>query len=275
VSSVTFLETDKVEIVICDNNSDDNTEVIVGSYLKQHNNKIKYIKHAVDIHPHLNFEYALLAGTGTIRKLHNSYFSFAPSSIDILVDIVEKFSIKKPIIFLANGAKNIIKEDIFLCNGVDEFVKNVSFWSTWIGGFFVWEDDLIKIGDFNREIDTLLSHTDFLLRAIDFKRLTVVVNKKIMQSNRTWPRGGYNVAQVFGENYLGIIKRYISEDKLTLQTYQNEKKKVLLEHILPNYFSSFHDFRGFNILKHLDEYESDEYFYKAMISGLRHYGGKS
>lgn len=272
VSSSVFLETNKIEILISDNNSDDDTEAVIRSYCNQYGDKIKYIKHKVDVHPHLNFEISLLSASGIMRKLHNSYFSFAPGAVDMLVDLVENFSIKKPVIFLANGADNVQQEDLFLCNGIDEFIRKVSFWNTWIGGFFVWEDDLNTVGDFNREINSLLSHTEFLMRVIDKKNLVIVVNKKMMKSHRTWPRGGYNVAEVFGKNYLGIIGEYVKNNKLSKRAFQDEKRKVLLEHILPNYFSSFHDFGSHDILKYLSDYERDEYFYMAMISGMRQKG---
>ncbi len=137
----------------------------------------------------------------------------------------------------------------------------------------MWEEDFLGISDFNKNIESGISHVEFLLKVISSKDVVVVLNKKLMQSQRNWPRGGYNIAQIFGENYLGILNKYVSSNELNLETFKIEKKRVLLEHILPYYFSSFHNFGNQNILKYLGYYEKDEYLYLAMISGLRQSAG--
>jgi glycosyltransferase involved in cell wall biosynthesis len=268
VSSI-FKNTDKIEIVIADNCSDDNTQEVVENYCNLYGKKINYVRNPKDLYGSLNFEVALRAANGVMRKLHNSYFYFAPGAIDLLVDLVENFAVKKPVIFFTNGEKSTETEELFQCNDIDQFVSKVSFMSTWIGGFFVWEEDFLGISDFNKNIKSGISHAEFLLRVISSKDVVVVLNKKLIQSQRNWPRGGYNIAQIFGENYLGILNKYVDSNELNLETFEVEKKRVLLEHILPYYFSSFHKFGNENILKFLGHYEKDEYLYLAMISGLR------
>lgn len=269
VSSEVFKNTNKIEIVVSDNCSDDNTSQVMEMYCSIHGKKIKYVKNNRDLYGSLNFEKALSSANGVMRKLHNSYFRFSEGAVDLLVELVENFSSKKPVIFFTNGEGGIKGDELFQCLGIDNFVKEISFWSTWIGGFFVWEDDYINISDFNKEIESGISHTEFLLRVISQKNIIVILNKRLMKSQRNWPRGGYNIAQVFGENYLRILKRYIEKKQLTINTFEEEKKKVLLKHILPYYCSDFHNFGNEGILKYLSDYEADEYFYIAMASVLK------
>ena len=273
VKSTIFKNTEKIEIVIADNCSNDNTREVVENFRNLYGGKINYVRNQKDLYGSLNYEVALKAANGVMRKLHNSYFYFAPGAVDLLVDLVENFAAKKPVIFYTNGEKNSEAEDLFQCNSIDQFVSKVSFMSTWIGGFFVWEEDLLGIRDFNRNIESGISHTEFLLRVISNKNIVVVLNKKLMQTQRNWPRGGYNIAQIFGENYLGILNKYVDSNELSLNVFEVEKKRVLLEHILPYYFSGFHKFGDENILKFLGNYEKDEYFYMAMIYGLRQSSG--
>ena len=269
VASTIFKNTEKIEIVIADNCSEDNTREVVDHYRSLHHGKINYVKNSKDLYGSLNYEVALKAANGVMRKLHNSYLYFAPGAVDLLVDLVENFSSKKPVIFFTNGEKNSETEELFQCKNIDQFVSKVSFMSTWIGGFFVWEEDLLGSHDFNENIKSGISHTEFLLKIISNKNIVIVLNKKLMQSQRTWPRGGYNIAEIFAENYLGILNKYVGLNELSLKAFEIEKKRVLLEHILPYYFSSFHNFGNQNILKYLGHYEKDEYLYLAMISGLR------
>ena len=54
-----FLETNLIEIVISDNNSSDNTEMIVSEFIEKFPSKVKYHRNVEDI-MELNFEKALI-----------------------------------------------------------------------------------------------------------------------------------------------------------------------------------------------------------------------
>ena len=70
VQEPVFLSTEKVEIIISDNCSEDNTAEIVFPYIQKFPQKIKYFKNKTNLKDK-NFELALSRGTGVFLKLHN------------------------------------------------------------------------------------------------------------------------------------------------------------------------------------------------------------
>jgi acetyltransferase-like isoleucine patch superfamily enzyme len=74
-------------------------------------------------------------------------------------------------------------------------------------------------------------------------------------------KGGYSVARVFGKNYLLLLREQVQSGRLQESTYQLEKKRVLLEQILPYYFSPEHDFTRGRLSEYLVDYLEEDYFY--------------
>jgi acetyltransferase-like isoleucine patch superfamily enzyme len=77
-------------------------------------------------------------------------------------------------------------------------------------------------------------------------------------------KGGYNIAQVFGNNYLSLLKPYVAEGKLDEAVYQAEKKSILVNHIIPYYFDPGSNFLKSGFYTHMQDYVNDDYFYEAI-----------
>jgi hypothetical protein len=135
---------------------------------------------------------------------------------------------------------------------------------TWIGGFFIWRQDFISSDDFSTYAEKSLSQCEVLLRCISKRKHALVINARLSHSMRNWPRDGYNIAEVFAENYLELLERYVSTGELSPEVYEKAKQRVLLEHILPSVLSDYHGFKNENLLPYFTKYQNDEYFYLAM-----------
>jgi acetyltransferase-like isoleucine patch superfamily enzyme/glycosyltransferase involved in cell wall biosynthesis len=263
VSQAVFLETDKVEIVISDNCSSDDTTEVVRSYVQQYGHKIRYFRNDTNVVDR-NFELVLRRGTGSYLKLINDRVVLRPGVVDFLVQLVEGYADERPLLFSLNKQ---VQSDarILVCNNLDDFVGAASYNSTWIGAFGIWRDALEAMPDLSRRADLQLLQVDALFRQMAQGRRCLIINEAHYQEQvLTARKGGYSVAKVFGENYLLLLKEQLQAGTLSEGMYQLEKKRVLVEHILPYYFSNAHDFVSGHLSEYLKDYLGEAYFYQEL-----------
>ena len=260
-----FKTSDLVEIVISDNCSSDHTAAIAKQYYSKFPNKVFYQRTPTDLVDG-NFERVLRQGRGTFRKLQNDSFGIQEGLLECLVKIIDSLQAQKPVVFLVNEEPHSDQDTLQNLHSMDAFLHAVSFKCTWIGGFGIWADDLENFKDFSRAVDLKLVQTDVLLRMIAKKKHAVVIQEFIQYCFLSGRKGGYNIAEVFGANYLSILKRHVDAGALSQASYAQEKKKVLMEHTLPFAFSKDHDFANDNLMHHLRDYVNEPYFKQALAS---------
>lgn len=261
-----FSETDAIEIFISDNFSTDNTEETVSLFIKNHPTKITYIRQKTNIGPEKNIEFVLKNANGLFRKLNNDNLTFIDGSLDKMVRIIKSSKDKKPILFFLNGIYSY-PEPTTACDCADDFLKHVSYYSTWIGGFGLWNSDIDDLPDFNT-LTHQLPQTDILYSMIHQGRKVLVSNVCYFLGQHQGRKGGYNIAEVFGKNYLSILKKYLPSNEITQESYEAEKVLLLKNHIIPFYFNNQHDFIQSGFLEFLYDYSKNDYFYKSIISTL-------
>jgi glycosyltransferase involved in cell wall biosynthesis len=262
-----FKDTDDVEIVVSDNGSVDNTKEICLYAIARHPGKIVYnrigktTERAED-----NYLKVLSIATGKFMKLHNDNFLIVNGGLDRIVNMIETYLHQRtpPIIFFANNPDSSIPYTMS-CETFDSFITNISYHCTWIGGFGIWKSDFDILKDtFLKEREKRLIQVDLLVRMAnnEIPKSILVCNEFLFPCMEVVGKSGWNIAEVFGHNYLSIIKpALISSD-----VYQEEKKKVLLEMIIPYYFNldGKHNFKRDGFFKHLTEYWNDDYFYEEI-----------
>lgn len=260
VSQAVFLETDKVEVIIGDNCSDDDTRLTAQEFQALHGRKIKYFRNDTNVED-LNFERVLRAGSGEFLKLINDRVLVRDGVIDLLVQLVEGHAAEKPIFYSLNKQ---IQSDarLLVCSNLNDFLAAASYNCTWIGGFGIWRSDLEQMSEFSRRRDLQLVQVDALFRQFVPGRRCLIFNEAHYVEQRLDARkGGYSVARVFGKNYLFLLREQVHAGMLQEATFQLEKRRVLVEHILPYYFSPEHDFTRGGLSEHLQDYLEDDYFY--------------
>jgi acetyltransferase-like isoleucine patch superfamily enzyme/glycosyltransferase involved in cell wall biosynthesis len=260
-----FQQSDLVEIIISDNCSTDHTEVVGKKYAEHFPNKISYHRNACDL-AEGNFELVLHKGNGTFRKLQNDSFGIQTGLLECLVKIISSLQEKKPVVFLVNEEPKSDKETLQNFDSLDGFMAAVSYKCTWIGGFGIWAEDLHKLSDFSRAINLHLTQTDVLLRMVAQKKHAVVIQEFMQPCFLSARKRGYNIAEVFGANYLSILKGHVNSGALSQAGYATEKKRVLIEHTLKFVFNKDHDFLNDNLMHHLRDYVGEPYFMQALES---------
>ena len=265
VSDSIFLNTNLVEIIVSDNCSTDNTGEVCSKYAQKFPDKFFYYRNEYNIGGDKNILKSLSYGKGKLLKLNNDYCFYIDGALEKILNIILKNIDEKNVLFFSNSLnKSVSTKKSFICNSLDEFVSKVSHRSTWIGAFSIWKSDYDKLKDIDRYVDLGLAQTDTLLRLLKSGRSTYVSNEPLFHCPNV-KRSGYNPAEVFGQNYLcKLLKPYVEEGLLNSQTYEREKKKVLVDTIIPFYFD-FDNQNNFNSNDFVETlkpiYKEDFYFY--------------
>jgi glycosyltransferase involved in cell wall biosynthesis len=218
-----------VELVISDNASTDSTGEIVNKYLKNYNN-ILYFRNSENIYDK-NFPTVIGLANGIFRKLCNDDMIFKDGTIDYLLTIIKNNINDKPVVFFLNCSLKNIRKDIYYTNDFNSFVRTVSFYSTWIGGFSIWEDDFEKIENKFEGCELNLWQTKVLFEVLEYKQNGLVNNEDLFfRKNITKRYIEFSPFNVFYVNYLDLYKKYLNI------LLQNNTYKYLKKHLLFYFF---------------------------------------
>jgi abequosyltransferase len=228
VSQKRFYDTFDVEIIIVNNGSVDETEGIAQSVIKKYPQKIRY-HHYKENSPR-NIFLCLELGKGKYVKLNNDTLEHKEGTLNSMIRVLENSQNNNCFFCFCNGAAS--KKDVMVYDDIDGFVSGVSFYSTWIAMYMFAKKD-IESFDFNRKWETLLPQVDFAFRLINFGRRVVVNNDIIFESINPLKKGGYDLLKIFLDEYLFFLTEQLDNGKLSKKVYQIEKRKLLMNFILP------------------------------------------
>jgi len=270
ITSDPFFQTTRlVEVVVSDNASSDHTAAVVDHFVQQYPWGIRYSRSSENVLDR-NFERALRLGRGSFRKLQNDSFGVHTGLLESWVRILSGLLAEKPVVFMVNEVPQPNQQTLTFCKSLDEFLGLVSYKCTWIGGFGIWAEDLESLNDFSRASDLQLAQTDVVLRMVASKKHALVICEFMQPCFLTGRKmGGYNIAKVFGANYLSLLREHVRLNSLSEQAYKIEKKRVLIEHILPLIMNPYLDFERDNLIVHLRDYQNEPYFVPALEATLR------
>lgn len=258
-----FAQTTDIEIIISDNCSDDDTQSVIASFTDAFPDKIRSYRPIEAVSADLNFEFVMAKGTGTYLKLHNDNLTIRDGSLAEIIKVLRATASEKPIIFFANG--NMRRDNpIEVVSNINDFVRRVSYFSTWIGGFGMWRGEFLAMSDITRNAHMRLIQTDILFRLLASGKRAIILYEQYFIGLDVGRKGGYNIAEVFGKNYLQILKWYLGPGMLDEEVFQLEKKALLHNHIIPYYFDLNNDFQKTGFFPFMQDYLQDDYFYQAI-----------
>ena len=263
VTQEVFLCTDDVEVVVSDNCSDDNTQEVVRSYIQKYGDKIKYFRNNENVFDK-NFALSLQRGSGKFLKLCNDTLIFKQNSLESLISFIKTYEKEKCVLFFPNNLK---KTELDFYN-FDAFVKRVSFFSTWIGGFGLWQEDKFYLNRMSEYADTMLSQTYILFKMLYDKKKAAVFNQCFCTLARPSISGGYNIFETFLQNYLNAYYPYLEEKTLSRKVYNKEKWRVLAKHVLPRFFKikRNYQYKTDGFWKYTKQYHLHPKFYFLLLN---------
>jgi glycosyltransferase involved in cell wall biosynthesis len=220
-----FKESNKIEIVISDNFSNDNTESVAQKFKKNFPNKIVYKKTTENILDK-NFEKVLSMASGNYLKLNNDTLKHKENSLEKLVNLIEQNINKKPVLFFSNGALKYNK--LLKGEGLNFFISNVSYNSTWIASFGIWKETFDSISDFNKNNKLQLVQTDILFQTVNSEKNIIIDDEVHFETLNISKKGGYDLVEIFFDNYKSLLKRELIQNNITIKVYNKELKKLLM-----------------------------------------------
>ena len=242
------------EVVITDNGNNSEFKDKIREYLNQHKNIVYAETNAL---PFINEIESYKRANGDFIKFVNHRTMLVEGALQKLIDFASKNIDAKPVTYFSNGAIKL-RKDLNIYSSFDEFVKNLSYLSSWSTGMSMWKTDLVKLLNNTSDFNELFPHTNILFSEKD-RDIYVIDNSVIFEEKPQGkiPKGDYDLYNAFGIEYPKIIedlfiKKYISKDTFKFVLDQN------LEFIASLYF----------------EYNCKKKYCSYNISGIKNIFGK-
>ena len=262
---------DKVEVVVCDNCSTDDTQLVCKEFCKQHSNAF-YFKNEQNIKDK-NFPTVLMKGRGVYRKLVNDNTIYNSGYLTDLLEFIERYKDQKPyerplIVFLNGGGVGMKADTVVEGKSLSDFVRLAGYRATWIGGFGLWQDDCNGLQHEFSYCDKNLWQTYKSLALIADGRPYLLVNRPICSVVAPEKKDlSYGIYTVFCKNYFELLQPYVEQNKLTSEDLNFAKKDLLYNYFAKNVFQLMagaadiefgaeKDFRK----KILNEYRGEKYY---------------
>ena len=102
---------------------------------------------------------------------------------------------------------------------------------TWIGSFCVKTNIFKGLKNPDRYAHLNFSQVDIIARLMKKGCKALIYSKEAQERITLSNKGGYSIPEVFGHNYLSIIKEIYNDGGISHQVYEKHKKHLLLKHI--------------------------------------------
>lgn len=201
---------DKIEIIISDNCSTDDTQNIVEDAIANGFN-CKYMRNETNIGMDGNF-------VRCCRMVHGRYLWILGDddiiTLKSLVQIVNLLDVTEDYGLLHIYQKNGLYDKIIYVNNKEEMIKSVSYFITFISANIV-NARYISYVKFEDYMGTWFVLVPLYLIALKQENINIIFSRTCFDAGKdNKNNGGYNYFNVFVRNYLSIINEYISDEKL-------------------------------------------------------------
>lgn len=228
----------KVEVVISDNCSTDTTAWVVEEFRRKYSGPVIYNRNERNVYDG-NFKIALSLATGEYLKLHNDTATLQQGAIDRMLRLIDEAKTEGRLPYFTDG---LCSTKRCMVDNVDEFIQKTSYCNTWIAAFGIWREMRERVFKvMASSVDSKLTQSYALLDCVKTGTKLLVCGDKLWKVMPVQKKGGYNVAEVFGNNYIKLLKEYVATGDLSIRTYRRELRS-LCKFINHYYFDLKHEF---------------------------------
>ncbi len=216
---------ERVEIVISDNCSTDNTQAVGLHYQEEYEN-IRYFRNEENVLDK-NFPLVFRKATGVFRKLTNDTIMYKPNSIEYILQAVEENITERPQLYFLNSGK--MREEKFKALSMEDYIGILGFHITWIASFGIWEEDCDELDMMVEKAYTRLAQVPFLINNFSKHGCSVIYDKCLMDS--VTPKNKnltYGLYEVFYNTFLGFIRPLVNDGKITCECYEKVRRELLM-----------------------------------------------
>lgn len=205
------------EVVITDNGHNEDFKSQIREFILKHQNIVYAETNAL---PFINEIESYKRARGELIKFVNHRTKLVEGSLNRLIEFVEEYRSKKPVVYYSNGVLEIDKKK-HEYGSFDQFVKHLSYWSSWSTGMTIWKDDFEKLPDDVSEYNELFPHTNILFAERTREKYIIdnsVIFDEIPQGKK--PKGNYDLFFAFGVEYPWIICTLLRDKSISVDTFK-------------------------------------------------------
>ncbi len=217
-----------VELVISDNASDDDTEIMCRKYCMLYPN-IVYYRNDFNIRD-ANFVRVLDVAHGQYLKLYNDWVYCTSDSLSFLKQrIRENVSKKDPLFFTSGHLFTKYKDSIVIGDGLNDYIRIVSTFVTYNNLFGVWRKHWDEIQAKRAYANLQLQQEDWTYQIVTNHNHFIIYDDPVFSVCKTplGKRGGYNWFQIHLDNYYIIQSVYARKGLISSDVYKEDKKNFL------------------------------------------------
>ena len=223
------------EVILTDNGNNKEFKEKIKDYNQRYFNLHYFETNAL---PFINEIESYKRANGMLIKFVNHRTLLKKGALNQFITLAKENINTKPIIYFANGVLNKEKK-IFEYNTFDQFVKNLSYWSSWSTGMTIWKEDFSKLLENINDFNELFPHTTVLFAERNRKKYIIdntVIFNEMSQGKK--PKGNYDLFYAFGVDYPAIILDLYRNNNISADTLKSILKDNLnfLAHLYISYF---------------------------------------
>lgn len=213
--------TDEFEVIVTDNGNNKSFEDAMGDYAREHSNLIYKKTNAIMFENQIE---AFKMASGDLIKFINHRMKLLPGTVNYFVGFAKKYQITMPPVYFSNGVLHM-KQKVKECHCFDEYVRTLSYWSSWSAGTAIWKKAFDQI-DLSTKFNTLFPHTDIVFSEKN-EELYVVDNTKLMEELPTdnIKKGNYDLFYAFAVEYPSIVENLMIAGYISKDTFKNVKQR--------------------------------------------------
>lgn len=213
-----------VEVFISDNCSTDETEQIVKEYISC-GMPISYNKNEENVGMDGNFLRCFKRSNGQFIWLMGDDDFLLDGTLSTIIELLKS----NPTIGLLHLREITGKSSYKIFNDISDFLKELTFWSTFITGNIFNRNALTDIVMPERYMGTYLIITPFYLTAAMKNMTNIMYYDRVFDGGAdSGSNGGYNYFKVFVQNYLDIWKEYTDKFTIDESVFKYIKKDIYL-----------------------------------------------
>lgn len=198
---------DKIEVIVSDNASIDDTKEVMEKYSKNKNIDYNYSSNFENLGPDRNFYKLVKEATGIFAWILGDNEYLESGSLKKIIKILEENN-DSGVIYIYNRMKNKNLEQ-FTSN---KFLEKVSYNITFISAV-IWKKDFELRLEIIEIEKTFLVQLFFYLNSLKKNEKNLIINDKIFSSLYV-ANGGYKLFDIFSNSFNRVLLKYQINDKI-------------------------------------------------------------
>mgnify|MGYP001215964271 CR=1 FL=1 len=223
------------EVILTDNGNNKEFKEKINRYRKQYSNLYYFETKVLGFLNEIEcYKYA----KGQLIKFVNHRTCLVKGALQFLINLSKENVNEKPILYFTNGVLKKEKKS-YKYDNFNQFIKALSYWSSWSTGMTIWKEDLLKLPENINNFNELFPHTTVLFAEQDRGKYIIdntIIFDEIPQGKK--PKGNYDLFYAFGVEYPALILDLYRSNSITVDTFKSvlNDNLVFIAYLYISYF---------------------------------------